>query len=325
MERERKATLVLFLVSFVWGMTFIWMEQALRAANSVVPELDDKWVVMHFVAGRFIIATFLALLLLPQTRQGFSDSKTLKGGAWLGLIVGAGYMTQMIGLTDSSVTPAVSAFITSLYVVFTAIIGVFLGRQALTLWTVIGIFLATFGAGWISGPPQIEFGWGEWLTVIGAYIFGAHIIATDRVTKEVNPLQATGPMMLTIVLSAGTILSLAILLGGNEEINSSLLKLSLDVDYIIPLFLCGSLGSLFALGALNYYQRDISPVRAALVYAFEPVWAGIVSLLLGFEGEVTIWLFIGAGALLFGNIIVELEEILDQIFRKKKTPNVKNR
>ena len=67
--------------------------------------------------------------------------KTLKGGAWLGLIVGAGYMTQMIGLTDASVTPAVSAFITSLYVVFTAIIGVFLGRQALTIWTIIGIFL----------------------------------------------------------------------------------------------------------------------------------------------------------------------------------------
>ena len=118
------------------------MEQALRAANSTVPELEDRWVVMHFVAGRFIIATFLALILLPQTRRGFSNSKTLKGGAWLGLIVGAGYMTQMIGLTDASVTPAVSAFITSLYVVFTAIIGVFLGRQALTMWTIIGIFLA---------------------------------------------------------------------------------------------------------------------------------------------------------------------------------------
>ena len=56
------------------------------------------------------------------------------------------------------------------------------------------------------------------------------------------------------------------------------------------------------------YQKEISPVRAALVYAFEPVWAAVISYLgLGLEGDPTFWLFIGAGSLLVGNLIIELE------------------
>ena len=55
------------------------------------------------------------------------------------------------------------------------------------------------------------------------------------------------------------------------------------------------------------YQKEITPVRAALVYAFEPVWAAVISLAMGLEGDPSIWLFIGAGSLLLGNLIIELE------------------
>mgnify|MGYP005676157773 FL=1 len=55
------------------------------------------------------------------------------------------------------------------------------------------------------------------------------------------------------------------------------------------------------------YQKEISPVRAALIYAFEPVWAAVISLGLGLEGDPTFWLFIGAGSLILGNLIIELE------------------
>ena len=79
------------------------------------------------------------------------------------------------------------------------------------------------------------------------------------------------------------------------------------MDYVIPLALCGFFGSFVALAALMRYQKEISPVRAALVYAFEPVWAAVVSLILGLEGDPSTWLFIGAGALLIGNLIIELE------------------
>ena len=99
-------------------------------------------------------------------------------------------------------------------------------------------------------------------------MFGAHIIATDRVTKENDPIEVTGAMMITIMLF-GAVMLLALLV-------------------------------------LNVFQRDLPPIRAAIIYAFEPVWAGIASLTLGYD-EIGFWFFVGAGALLIGNLVVELE------------------
>ena len=260
---------------------------------------------MHFVAFRFLIGTIGTLVILRASRSGFSDLEVWKGGFSLGLILILGFLIQMFGLTD--VTPAVSAFLTSLYVVFTAIMGVALGRQRVTSFMIFGVLLATFGAGWISGPPRVEFGIGEWLTVVSGFLFAAHIIVTDRVTRLVDPIQSTGTMMVTVMVLAFAILALDPLEYGAEGWFSDAVELLQSAEYVIPLALCGFFGSFVALAALMRYQKEISPVRAALVYAFEPVWAAVVSLLLGLEGDPTMWLFIGAGALLIGNLIIELE------------------
>jgi|TARA_B100001094_G_scaffold315740_1_gene356090 drug/metabolite transporter (DMT)-like permease len=286
-------------------MTFIWMKQALTSAEVVLPDVDSRWVAMHFVAFRFLIGTVSTLVILRASRSGFKDPEVWKGGFSLGLILILGFLIQMVGLTD--VTPAVSAFLTSLYVVFTAIMGVALGRQRMTSFMIFGVLLATFGAGWISGPPRVEFGVGEWLTVISGFLFAMHIIVTDRVTRLVDPIQSTGTMMITVMVLAFGILVLDPLGYGGVGWFSNAVELMRSMDYVIPLALCGFFGSFVALAALMRYQKEITPVRAALVYAFEPVWAAVVSLILGLEGDPSTWLFIGAGALLMGNLIIELE------------------
>ena len=238
---------------------------------------------MHFVAFRFLIGTVSTLVILRASRSGFSDPEVWKGGFSLGLILILGFLIQMVGLTD--VTPAVSAFLTSLYVVFTAIMGVALGRQRITSFMIFGVLLATFGAGWISGPPRVEFGIGEWLTVISGFLFAMHIIVTDRVTRLVDPIQSTGTMMMTVMVLAFAILMIDPLGYSGSGWFSDAFELMRFGDYVIPLALCGFFGSFVALAALMRYQKEISPVRAALVYAFEPVWAAVVSLILGLEGE----------------------------------------
>ena len=305
MRDSQRATLILFSVAFIWGMTFIWMKQALDAADSHLIGVDGRWVAMHFVAFRFLIGSLFTIVLLRSSRSGFNDPEVWRGGFSLGLILILGFLIQMVGLTN--VTPAVSAFLTSLYVVFTAIIGVAIGRQRFTPFMLLGVVLATFGAGWISGPPRVEFGVGEWLTVLSGFLFALHIIVTDSVTRVVDPIQSTGTMMVTVMLLAFLIL-LTDPLGyeGNSPLGDSL-ALLVHFDYLIPLSLCGFFGSFTALALLMRYQKEISPVRAALVYAFEPVWAAIISLGLGLEGDPTFWLFIGAGSLLLGNLIIELE------------------
>ena len=296
------ALISLFGVTLLWGGTFIWMQQSLDAATSIAPNIPENHVAIFFVMMRFVIAGTLLLLFLPRTWQGLMKIEVWKGGIILGIIVWGGFILQMLGLTD--VTPGVSAFLTSLYVVFTALIGVAMGMQKLTRFAIIGVILATFGAGWISGPPQLNFGIGEWLTVGCALLFGAHIIATDRVTKAVDPIQVTATMLLTV---AG--LSIMVYLLTSRAYSTDFLILLKDFEFIFPLLLCSFLGSLVALLVLNIYQKQVSPVRAAILYALEPVWAMLGSLFLGLEGDITFWLPLGAVALIVGNLVVEFDQI----------------
>ena len=302
MDQVRKATIALLGVTLLWGGTFIWMQQSLDAAAAALPNIPENDVVVFFVMMRFVLAAAVLVAVFPRARAGFVNTEVWKGGAWLGRIVWGGGLLQMLGLTG--VTPAVSAFLTSLYVVFTALIGVALGRQKLTGFAILGVLLATFGAGWISGPPQLNFGIGEWLTVGCAFLFGAHIIVTDRVTKIVDPVEVTATMIVTV---AG--LSTVVYLVMAFDTMSDVVGLMRNFDFLFPLLCCAILGSLVALLVLNMYQKEVTPVRAAILYALEPVWAMLGSLFLGLEGDVTFWLPVGAVALLIGNLVVEYEQV----------------
>jgi len=74
---------------------------------------------------------------------------------------------------------------------------------------------------------------------------------------------------------------------------------------LLPVVLLGLGGSFFCLVALNIFQRHMHPVQAAIIYAFEPVWATVFGLGLGLVSW-TWWIPFGGGVLLVGNILVEI-------------------
>jgi drug/metabolite transporter (DMT)-like permease len=211
----------------------------------------------------------------------------------------------------------VSAFLTSLYVLFTALLTALRSRSAPHGGLVIGALLATFGAGFIGGPPPwiarwigaeaetgSSFGLGEALTVGCAFVFALHILVTDAWTKREAPLPVTFTQF--AVVAAGSIATLAIAWSGAELApGASLAALLATRDFWMPLVLSSLLATVLALTLMNLFQRDLDPVRAAIVYAIEPVWAAVFGIALGVE-EPTAWLYIGGGALLAGNLVAEL-------------------
>lgn len=72
------------------------------------------------------------------------------------------------------------------------------------------------------------------------------------------------------------------------------------------LLLLGFLGTLICLLLLNIFQKHFHPTHAAIIYAFEPLWATIYALGLDLV-EMSYWLLIGGSAVLLGNIIVEID------------------
>ena len=206
----------------------------------------------------------------------------------------------MVGIDTMS--PSTSAFLTSLYVVFTAMISTKMTGQRVTRMMIVGVLLATFGAGFIEGPPHLSWGKGEILTVICAFFFALHIIFTQSITQRMDPLGVT--ITSFVIVSIGSFL-ISVLMGGMDTFK--LWELTLQQDVIVPLLCLGLLGSLFALLLLNLLQRYLHPVQAAIIYGLEPVWATMFALGLGLS-DWSGWIAIGGSALLLGNVLVELRQ-----------------
>ena len=297
-SERRKALFALLVVTSVWGATFIWMKQAL---NTLEPEIQSQGrfqIVALLVAARFIVAAVVMFAAFSKARTALRQSEQGKGGLILGSIMLVGFVTQMIGLDD--ITPSVSAFLTSLYVVFTALITIVFSKSKPTRTLLFGVLLATFGAGFIQGPPHLTWGLGEVLTVVCAVFFALHIIYTQKITQEVDPIGVTLTSFLVIAL--GSIL-LLFAFGGGRTLDQWGLIFQ---DGVFLQVLClGIGGSFFCLLLLNLYQRYLNPIQAAIIYALEPVWATIYGLSLGLD-QWTGWILLGGGALFMGNIVVEL-------------------
>ena len=295
--KRQQAALGLFFVTLLWGGTFVWMKQAMNSLDTEPSTYSTAGVVGAIVCFRFLIA-FIALLPFSSVaRTALTSKEDWKGGLILGGLMLPGFVLQMIGI--SSVDPSVSAFLTSLYVVFTAILSVKISDRRPTRMMIIGVGLATLGAGFIDGPPHIVWGTGELLTVACAFFFALHIIYTDRITKKLNPIAVTSTSFAVLVVGAGTI---AIFYAGDIMVFES----AWQDGVIVPLLCLGLFGSLACILMLNVFQKHLNPTHAAIIYSFEPVWATIY----GWQQDlvpISAWLLMGL-LLLLGNIIVELDE-----------------
>jgi len=297
-NQRKRAIAALLVVTSVWGATFIWMKQALNELQPEIEAYGSNRVVGVLVAARFAIAALVMVIFFPKARAALGDKEQWKGGALLGGVMLVGFVTQMIGLDE--INPAVSAFLTSLYVVFTALITIFMTKSQPSRVLMFGVLLATFGAGFIQGPPHLTWGFGEVMTVVCAVFFALHIIYTQRITQMMDPVGVTQTSFAVVALGA---VSMVLLLGGGRSIEEW--RFIFADGVLIPVLCLGIGGSFFCLLLLNMYQRYLHPIQAAIIYALEPVWATTYGLGLGLV-DWSSWILIGGGALFLGNIVVEL-------------------
>ena len=300
MATRRQAAIGLFFVTLLWGGTFVWMKQAMNSLDVQLDEYSNTGVVGVIVASRFLIAFIPLLLFSSRARAALTSKADWSGGLILGSLMLAGFVLQMLGI--NSVTPSVSAFLTSLYVVFTAIISVKISDRKPTRMMIAGVLLATLGAGFINGPPHIVWGAGEILTVFCAFFFALHIIYTDSITKKLDPIAVASTSFAVLVVGA---MIIALVASGDPMV----VEVAWQEGVVIPLLCLGLFGSLACILMLNVFQKYLNPTHAAIIYSFEPVWATIYGWSEGMV-EVSLWLTMGL-LLLLGNIIVEMDESAD--------------
>jgi len=244
-----------------------------------------------FVGFRFITAALISALLFSRVLSGLTIKEVAAGTA-IGVMIFLGYGLQTVGL--QSLNSSTSAFITALYVPLVPLLQwvVFRKRPRLATW--FGVLLAFVGLILLANPGNVgfRFGEGEVATIISTLPIAAEIILIGWFAGKVN----LGRVTVVQLLVAGLLGFLAMPIAGEQPPEFSWVWISAAVAL--------GVASCVIQLAMNWAQRSISPARATIIYAGEPVWAAVIGRFAG--DRLPPVAILGAVFIIAGSLVSEL-------------------
>lgn len=293
MRRDQlTADAALLFVTAVWGATFVMVQDAVTG-----------FPVFAFLAVRFALAALVLLPFLVRSRSaGSNDFSRLPRRratkvavrSWLpGILVGvalfAGYAFQTFGLRFT--TPAKAGFITGMSVVLVPLGQAIFLRRPPRRNSIIGVALAAAGLALLSLQADLSVNTGDLLVLACAVAFAAHILLVGRYAPDWQPLRLAFVQIVTVaVLSSAAALLLERPVPwppGNVWFAAAF---------------TGLLATALAFFVQSRAQQATSPTHTALIFAAEPVFAGIFSFLL--IGEVLGPRQIAGSALIVAGMVI---------------------
>lgn len=218
--------------------------------------------------------------------------KEVGAGSAIGVALFLGYGLQTYGL--QTIPSSQSGFITALYVPMVPLLQWLVLRRPPHVMSWIGVLLAFSGLLLLAGPDagSISLSTGEIATLAGALAIASEIILISKFASSVDTRRVT-----VIQLFVAGSLSLLMMPVAGETVPG----------FSWVWVICGiglAAASAIIQLAMNWAQKSVSPTRATIIYAGEPVWAGVFGRL---AGEVMPALaVVGAGLIVVGVIASEL-------------------
>ncbi|OWG19031.1 EamA family transporter [Delftia sp. K82] len=269
--------LALIAVTMVWGGTFLVVHLAMQYSGP-----------LFFVGLRFVTAGLIGLLVFRKAMAGLTRTELVAGIA-IGASIFLGYGLQTFGL--QTISSSKSAFLTALYVPLVPLVQWLVMGKPPRLMSWIGIGLAFTGLMLVAGPESggMELNVGEMATMLSTLAIAAEVLLIGHFAGKVDARRVTTVQL----LAAGVMALLAMPVAGESVPDFSWVWLSAAVTMA-----CASI--LIQL-TMNWAQKSLSPTRATVIYASEPVWAGIVGRM---AGDRLPGLAILGAALIVGGVLV---------------------
>jgi len=267
--------------TLIWGSTFVLVQAALKNISPIL-----------FLTIRFGIAS-LALALLFRGRARLRPTR---GGLIAGGCLFAGYLFQTVGLQFT--TASKSAFITGLAIPLVPLLTCLVYLSRPRVFELAGALCATAGMGLMTlQGDTLTIGRGDWLTLLCAVAFAAHIIAVGHYSGRI-----TFESLSLVQVVAAAVLGLVTFWWVETPV------IHLTPVVLAALGLTGLLATALAFTVQAWAQQHTTPTRTALIYSLEPVIAWLTSFWL--LGEVlSRRAVVGAGLILCGILIVELKRV----------------
>ncbi|ALX65924.1 hypothetical protein AB663_000731 [Microbacterium sp. XT11] len=276
--RPQEAALV--AITAVWGSTFLLVHWAM--------EHSGPW---FFVGIRFLVAGLISVLIFWRTLRGIRW-RDVGAGVAIGVMIHLGYGLQTLGL--QTIDSSTSAFITAMYVPLVPLAQWAVFRRRPPAMAFVGAGLAFGGLMLIAGPDAfaLSLGPGEIATMISTLPIAGEIILISLFASKVD----LGRITVVQLLAAGVLGILTMPVTGEA----------------VPAFSWVWVGAAVGLGAascliqltMNWAQKSVSPTRATIIYAGEPVWAAVVGRIAGERLPMTA--LIGGALVVLGILASEL-------------------
>jgi drug/metabolite transporter (DMT)-like permease len=266
----------LLAVAAMWGISFVWMKDIL-----------DQQDVYSFLVSRFVFAALVMLMIHPKLIAKLNRELLVKGSV-IGTTLGLGYIFQTLGLERT--TPAITGFITGLYVVLTPLIGALILKEKLTIQAWFYVALATIGLGVLS-ISGFSIGAGELFVLVSAFLFAAHILLLSRWSKSFDAYTLTFVQLATCAVVSGVPASL----------NGFVAPPDLQVWAVV--IFTAVFATFFAFVIQTWAQARISATKVAVILTMEVVFAAIFSVALGAE-PLTLRILVGGSMVLIAMIMI---------------------
>ena len=248
---------VLIFITMIWGGTFLAVHLAMQVSGP-----------FFFVGLRFAAATLVLTLFSLRSLRGLTWYE-LKAGVFIGIAIMFGYGLQTVGL--QTISSSQSAFITAMYVPMVPLLQwLVLGRfPGVMAW--VGVLLAFSGLMLLAAPSSVDMALsiGEILTLIGTLGMAAEIILIGAYAGKVNVKRVT-----VVQLATASLAAFLMMVPTGELVPPY-------SNYLLYSAVGLGLASAIIQVTMNWAQRSVSPTRATVIYAGEPVWAGLVGRIAG--------------------------------------------
>ncbi|MBN1154195.1 DMT family transporter [candidate division KSB1 bacterium] len=279
--KNRIATFLLLIGTFFWGMTFVFVKEAI--------EIID---VFTFLSVRFTIAGVMLAMIFHKELLKI-NGRLMVYGIILGLVLAISYITQTIGLQYTS--PSKAAFITGLSVIFVPIFVTIIQRSLPRFELVIASITCFCGIWILSNSKDMTFNVGDMWVFSCAILFAIYIILVGKFTKIFPSIPFTIIQLTTVALLTGII-------AGHD----SLVKV--PDDYILwrAIVICAVLATAFMYTIQNKFQKFISEVKASIIFSLEPIFAAITAYFYLNE-PITGHVLVGGSLIFLGMILSELK------------------
>lgn len=246
-NKQLIGSLMLLLAALLWGLSY--------SVQTLCDGLGTFTICFFKCVGGFVL---LAIALIKQDRF---NSKTIIGGILIGLVACAGLLLQQKGLELSSAANA--SFITALYIVFTPILSLLIGKKVKPKMF-LAIFVSLIGMYLLCINGELVIKIGDLILIAGAIMFALQIILIDKFINDVDAIAFTSVQQIAGSVFTGIIM----LVMEKPNINTIASNLSLII-YLS--FFAGAMAQFIQ----NRFQRDVNPSLSSILMSFESVFGAI--------------------------------------------------